>query len=772
MERDAKLPVQQNRRTSRAVLLIDRAARSGITLGGMGVIVAVLGILAFIVMETVPLLVGGRASLESEFALSAASRDSAAFAVVGVDEYRELAYMFRGATASGAAPVLSLFDPRSGESRGEVPILSLQGSSCTAADRDAKGSILAFGTSDGRVVLGRLSFSAEYVERERQSRAAWEETAVLDLPVGGPILRLAARQSEGRAVIAAVQPGEAQRADRPAAEGAGPTRLHVIRQTVHTSLLGEESRSTDFYDLTASIPDEVTALALTADGGRLFAGTNKGRVFRFTIEEEGDPRLEEVLAASAASAVTSLGILLGDISLLVGTADGQLSTWFGVPDPDVGNRFRPFRRIHEFPRHEAPVAALESSPRNKSFLSLDSRGAIRYQHNTTERILFTLKPPADGVLAACLSPKSDGLLVLTGQGRVRSYRVEAPHPEVSLNALFGKIWYEGYSKPDYVWQSTGGSDEFEGKFSLIPLIFGTLKGTLYALLFAVPVAILAALYTSQFMADRVRQYVKPTVEIMAALPSVVLGFLAGLYLAPRMETLVPAIFLFLVIFPVVLMGGSLLWSRIPRRWASAVPPGFEMLALIPLVLLAIEAARWLGPGAEALLFPEGFRNWLMENAGTRYDQRNSMVVGFAMGFAVIPIIFTISEDSLSAVPRNLISGSLACGASHWQTATRIVLPAAGSGIFSAVMIGFGRAVGETMIVLMATGNTPIMDWSIFNGMRTLSANIAVEMPEAPYRGSLYRILFLAALMLLLMTSLINTSAEIIRLRLKRRFGNY
>jgi phosphate transport system permease protein len=167
-----------------------------------------------------------------------------------------------------------------------------------------------------------------------------------------------------------------------------------------------------------------------------------------------------------------------------------------------------------------------------------------------------------------------------------------------------------------------------------------------------------------------------------------------------------------------------------------------------------------------------FRHWLTDTQNVRYDQRNCIIVGFAMGFAVIPIIFTICEDALSAVPQHLVSGSIACGASRWQTALRIVLPAAGSGIFSAIMVGFGRAIGETMIVLMATGNTPVMDWSIFNGMRTLSANIAVEIPEAPNGGTLYRILFFSGFLLFLTTFVINTGAEMIRQRLRRKFGNY
>jgi phosphate transport system permease protein len=172
---------------------------------------------------------------------------------------------------------------------------------------------------------------------------------------------------------------------------------------------------------------------------------------------------------------------------------------------------------------------------------------------------------------------------------------------------------------------------------------------------------------------------------------------------------------------------------------------------------------------EAGLFGGDLRVWLKAALGLVYDQRNCVVVGLAMGFAVIPIIFTIAEDSFSSVPQHLTAASLALGASRWQTATRVVLPTASPGIFSAVMIGFGRAVGETMIVIMATGTPPVLDWSIFNGMRTLSANIAVEVPEAPFASSLYRTLFLAALTLFLMTFLVNTIAEVVRQRLRERY---
>jgi phosphate transport system permease protein len=198
--------------------------------------------------------------------------------------------------------------------------------------------------------------------------------------------------------------------------------------------------------------------------------------------------------------------------------------------------------------------------------------------------------------------------------------------------------------------------------------------------------------------------------------------------------------------------------------------GSELFLLVPVILLAGVVTLWLNTPVEQLIFGGDYKSWFYNVLGLQYDQRNSLIVGFAMGFAVIPIIFTISEDALTSVPKHLNAGSLALGANKWQTAIRVILPTASPGIFSAVMIGLGRAIGETMIVLMATGNTPIMDWSFFNGFRALSANIAVEIPEAPHGGTLYRVLFLAALLLFFFTFIVNTAAEIVRQRLRKKFG--
>jgi phosphate transport system permease protein len=191
---------------------------------------------------------------------------------------------------------------------------------------------------------------------------------------------------------------------------------------------------------------------------------------------------------------------------------------------------------------------------------------------------------------------------------------------------------------------------------------------------------------------------------------------------------------------------------------------------VPVVLLLGWVAVSLSPWIEVAFFDGSMRQWLTD-VGIPYDQRNALIVGLAMGFAVIPTIFSIAEDAVFNVPKHLTQGSLALGATAWQTVMGVVLPTASPGIFSAVMIGFGRAVGETMIVLMASGNSPIVNFNLFEGMRTLAANIAVELPETAVGSTHFRVLFLSALVLLVLTFVLNTAAEVVRQRLRRRYAS-
>jgi phosphate transport system permease protein len=205
-------------------------------------------------------------------------------------------------------------------------------------------------------------------------------------------------------------------------------------------------------------------------------------------------------------------------------------------------------------------------------------------------------------------------------------------------------------------------------------------------------------------------------------------------------------------------------------WRRRLTAGREAVLVAAIAAVATALVLANQQGIERVLFHGDLATWLATYAGITYDQRNAVVVGFALGFAVIPIVFTLAEDAFSNVPPSLVSASLALGATPWQAARTVVLPASSPGLFAAVMIGLGRAVGETMIVLMATGNTPILSLSPFNGMRTMSACIAVELPEAPYGATLYRVLILTALLLFAMTFVINTLAVIVAARLRKRFG--
>ena len=738
---------------SRRARLYDRLGRVVIATGGVGIIAAVLGIFVFIGRETAPLF--RPAHLESRGAWSLAGDETDVF-VAGTDPFREIAFGvgpagFRflrispetAASGSPTSPIAAAPVPVSG--------LDLGGARVTAADRSPGDGRVALGLSDGRVLAVRVEFELSYDGGGRVVTPVvhLEDAASL---LAGPPAAVAYRHDGDRrwAVVALGDAGEV-----------------VVRVAERQrSLMGGGRVQATVHELTDRVPAAVTSVALDGAVRQLVLGTRDGMVQVYRLGEASQsPDLVETFDAGAG--VTALAFLLGDLSLAVGDAEGAVSTWFRVADEGAGARR--YRRIHVLEPHAAAVRAIAPSERDKQFLTGDEAGEVSLHHATSERTLHRQELPGGAVRHLTFAPKADGFLAVLGRDTVLEYDVDNPHPEVTWGTLFDKIWYEGYDEPRYVWQSTGGTDEFEPKLSLVPLVFGTIKATLYAMLFALPMAVLAAIYTAEFASPGVRTAVKPTVEIMASLPSVILGFLAGLWLAPLLEKHVIGTAMGLLLTPVIVVAGSLAWRQLPRGARRYLPRNAELVALVLLTLFGAAIGLRLGPAIEGALFGDGLPRWLSTETSLRYDQRNCIVIGFAMGFAVIPLIFTICEDALSSVPASLKAGSLALGATRWQTAVRVVLPMALPGVFSAAMIGFGRAVGETMIVLMATGNTPIMDWNIFTGMRTISANIAVELPEAPHQGTLYRVLFLSGLLLFMVTFAVNTLAEGVRQRLREKY---
>jgi phosphate transport system permease protein len=268
----------------------------------------------------------------------------------------------------------------------------------------------------------------------------------------------------------------------------------------------------------------------------------------------------------------------------------------------------------------------------------------------------------------------------------------ATSAEVRTEAAWGNLFapqeYGTEEAPlPFVWQPVS---EYP-KYSLAPLFLGSLKVTLIALLLAAPLSIGAAVYTAEFAPGWLRELIKPVIELLAGIPSVVLGFLA-------------------------------------------------------LIVLA---------------------TWLQDVF--QFDYRlNAVNAGSALGLAIIPIIYTVSEDALSSVPRSYREASLALGVSPWRTAWSVVLPAAFPGIFAALVLGFGRAIGETMIVLMASGNAAIVSWNLSDSVRTVSATIAAELGEVVFGSPHYHVLFLLGTLLLALTFGLNLLGDYCSRRIKRR----
>lgn len=715
---------------------IDRAAVVIITLGGLAVVVAVLGILVFVASEALPLFTAATLEPRGHTQISTALSpvNASALRAVGVDEYQK--YVFTVEPAGTV--VFHRVDTGAHASESAVP--GLGAATVTSSSKSVVGHFVAAGLSDGRASLMQVHYVPQYDGQTlKDVTIEVRERAIVTLDAAArPIRQISYIEQDDQKFVAGLMADDELRywwTDADGAEHRAELRVDAGQRITHVRV----GRS-----------------------GSLLAGTDKGRVYHWELTPQ--PQLTDVSPVST-TAITALEWMLGGNSWVAAAEDRSLSGWLRAPTADGSGYV--MVQAHTFSPQDTPVVGLSLSGRERSFATAGRDGTIVLRHQTSERVLTTLAT-SGAVSAVLITPKADALLTLEN-GALRRFTLKNPHPEISVKTLFGKVWYEGYAKPEYVWQSTGATDDIEPKFSLVPLIFGTMKGTLYAMLFAIPLAVLAALYTSQFVDASLRAKIKPTVEIMAALPSVVIGFLAGLYLASVVERNLVAVILMFPLLPLVGTSGVLLWRLIPRTVTGRLKPGTELVLILPLLLAAGYLATVLSPTVEASAFGGDARGWIQNTLGLTYDQRNCLVVGIAMGFAVIPIIFTIAEDAFSSVPPSLGAASLALGASRWQTAVRIVLPTASPGVFSAIMVGFGRAVGETMIVLMATGNTPVMEWSIFNGMRTLSANIAVEIPEAPHASTLYRTLFLAAALLFVMTFVVNTVAEIIRQRLRDRY---
>jgi len=757
-------------KVTRRVKIIDKLANFIIKSGGILVILVVALIFLFIGKETIPLWLPGTAEplVKTEIKQFAAPHTPL---IMGVDEYQTFAYFVEGESAQ-----VDFYDLQKGQMINAQPFTKLAGKQISCAYRTPAFDYLFLGTSDGHVLLAKVSFTPDLSTGSRIVTPTLKEYGMITIPgTKAPIQKVFGRvSSEGEMVYAAVTAEQKVYFGKMTLDA-----VELMEQ--NQGLLEGEAASTDRESQSGAAPSatavdyafdgKINQIAIDRFSEKLFVVTDKNILYQFYLENDLTQPYATydsfVNESGVNRKITAMEFLIGDVTVVFGFNDGTTEGWFGVRAKE-GDWMRKIQPIHKFESIGGSITTIVPSARNKAFIAGSDNGHVALNFSTSDRRLLDLEISGPVALAA-YAPKLTQILALSGTGSFESFDIHVPYPEISLKTLFGKVWYEGYDKPEFSWQSSGGTDDFEPKFSLTPLFVGTLKGAFYGLLFAIPIAVFGALYTSQFMHPSIKTYVKPTIEIMAALPSVVIGFLAGLWLAPLLENKLVMIFLFSIFIPVGTVIAALLWNKIPIKIKMNIPPGVDLVAIIVTTLIAAFLSYKVGVFMDFAYFGGDIRQWIFSAIGEQVEQRNCIVIGLAMGFAVIPIIFTISEDAFSNVPKSFTSASYAMGASPWQTATRVILPTASPGVFSAVMIGFGRAVGETMIVLMATGNTPIMSFSPFNGMRTLSANIAVEIPEAPVGETHYRVLFVAAMLLFILTFTVNTFAEVIRQRLREKY---
>ena len=844
----------------------DRLAWLLITMGGIGTIVAVLLVGVFLLAVTLPLFRWAIAGPGRVAAL-----DGRSVAAAGIDESGTVAWLldggWQGVRVVGLGDGMTLQQRSAAEGGLE---------DATVVRVLPVGMLAAVGRADGSFSTGRIGLESAFL-------AAGDLPAEVAAPGPGEAVRF------GEGIVVRAAGGQFARLrlvtefDGPAAEplpgriidvdvtplAGGPLVAAIddggrVRLETATSKRNMLTGKTTRVAMGATIePTEgfTPRFVRVSDlGDQMLLVAADGAARRYLIRDVAAPLAMETFdVAPGATHVTALERLFGGAAFAVADSSGDVSIVFAARSPDAaaadGLRMTVART---FPGgREAPaVTAIAASPRSRLFAVGGADGTVRLLHSTTGAAPLTVQanehdaeargsapePPA----VLCIAPRENRLLAAGVHG-LAAWSIDTGYPEVSFGTLLRPMWYENYPGPVHAWETTG-HEAFESKFGLVPLIFGTIKATVYSMLFATPIALLAAIYASQFMHPAWRARIKPTIEMMASLPSVVLGFIAGLVFAPLLEEALMPVIAGLFSVPLAVLFAAHLWQLQPAGWRGRLAPWRLPVVGFVALPLGIVVARLVAPWMERMLFQGDVRDWLDGRGGSgfggwmlaalplaavvatavvgrlvnpwlrrssgnwserqaslaslgvfllgviaalalaaaaalffdalrldtrgglfgTYVQRNALVVALGMSFAIIPLVFTIADDALSSVPEHLRSASLGAGATPWQTAVRVIIPSAASGLFSAVMIGLGRAVGETMIVLMAAGNTPLIGWNLFNGFQTLSAAIATELPEAARGSAHYRVLFLAALALFAITFVVNTVAELVRQRFRRR----
>ena len=453
------------------------------------------------------------------------------------------------------------------------------------------------------------------------------------------------------------------------------------------------------------------------------------------------------------SAATAVGINRGAV---IATSDGVISHHHFLASTREGDA--PSSELVEKIEWELPVIKAAGHPRLGvlALLSEPSTLTIIDFRNPQAQLTYSLSDkPSD------LFWESPTRLRIIMGGRSELFEFATTDIGGAWSRLIKPVHYEGYAAPTFLWLPLPSSEAAEPKYSVAPLLFGTLKAALLALLVGTPLSLGAAIYVGFFMSPVQRRRIRPVIDMLTAFPTVVLGAIGLFWIAPVFETVLTGLIGITILFPFFIILGVFAMRSAGLRLVRLDALDDWPLKLLPLVAAAIVLSAWAGISASGFL-PGGSLVQYLDGQGITLAYFNSLLVGLVLGVAITPTIFSVAEEAIHSVPKNLASGALALGSTPWQSYRDIVLPLALPGMIAAIMIGFGRAAGETMILLMLSGNTSIIDLSVFEGLRSVSASLALELPEAPRDSSHYYVLFVMGLLLFGITFVVNTLAEIIK----------
>lgn len=742
----AALPdASQRARLRRTRLLRDILARVGVSLAGFAVIGSLALIIVYMFYQAAP-------------AFQAPAVTVAAQSVAEVGEPSRLALLqprqSTRALSINAAGDLDLVDPVSAKKIQQFSLVPDAAALTSATVSATTGSWLATAFADGHIQLFQVIPSFILQPGAAPVKALFPSKGYL-LDLQGAAIDALAVRATGNQLFSVVITADHRLLLAAFDLVKQPDESFIVSASQVIPLPALESEA---------LPHK---LHLSRNGDYVVVADNLGYLNLVDLRNWQVPQQATRVRATSTS-INALQGLPGDVSIITGDALGQLLQWFVVTTPEGEMTLQPVREFQAMPGGVTSIAA-ESARRG--FLVADNKGYLGIYYVSSVAALLQKKIAAQGEISQIsMSADNQRALLTTEAGELIGLQIRNTHPDVSLSSLWQKTHHEGRAAPDYVWQATSTDDTYDAKMSLVPLTLGTLKAALYAMLFAIPLGVMAAIYTACFMHPRHRERVKPAIEMMEALPTVIIGFLAGIWFAPVIEQHLVLFFTLLIVIPTGFVLFGFAFSQLPAGLHERLSRGREaLLLLIPLVLLSLFCVV-VAPLIEQVFFAGDMRIWLSAQ-GMDYQQRNALVIGVAMGFAIIPTVFTLSEEALFSVPRHLSQGSMALGATAWQTLYYVILPTASAGILSAIMLGFGRAVGETMIILMASSNSPLVNMNLFEGFRGLTSTLAVELPEAASGSSHFRVLFIAALVLLVLTFAVNTIAELIRQRIRKQYKN-